>query len=102
MDRKCTKCSKIKPIEDFTKLARGKEGRRSQCKACDKDYRVKHKKPVMPRDGEAFKLDTDTVHNHFYIHFGFTEYRYNPSEWSERAKYIIDKTITTTTKNNKL
>jgi len=56
----------------------------------------------MPRDGQPFVLDTNTVHNHFYIHFGFTEYRYNPSEWSERAKYIIDKTITTTTKNNKL
>jgi len=102
MDRKCSKCNKTKTIDSFSKLVRGKDGYRSQCKECDKAYRDVNKKPVMPRDGEPFRLDTNTVHNHFYIHFGFTEYRYNPSEWSESAKYIINKTITTTTKNNKL
>ena len=102
MKRECIKCKKEHPIEDFYPLEKGRDGRRARCKYCEKEYRDANKKPVMPRDGEPFRLDTNTVHNHFYIHFGFTEYRYNPSEWSERAKYIIDKPITTTTKNNKL
>lgn len=33
--RKCTKCTKEKPLEKFSKAPRGKYGRKASCKECD-------------------------------------------------------------------
>ena len=34
MDRRCTKCGEVKAVSEFSKDARGRDGRRSWCKAC--------------------------------------------------------------------
>lgn len=33
--RRCTKCAVVKPLLEFSKAPRGKNGRKSSCKACD-------------------------------------------------------------------
>ncbi len=87
MKRKCSKCEKYKPREAFAKLERGVDGRRAQCKDCDRKYRNKRKRVPMPSEHETYIINETTMMNHFYLHFGFTERRYNPSEGAELRKY---------------
>lgn len=35
VERPCTKCKQVKPLEDFSKAPKGKYGRKASCKACD-------------------------------------------------------------------
>ena len=89
MKRKCSQCGKYKPKDGFNKMPRGKDGRRSQCKDCDRKYRNKRKRSPMPKEGEEYRIDSTTLRNHFYLHFGFTERRYNHTEGYEMNKYEI-------------
>ena len=41
----------------------------------------------MPKEHQEYTINETTMMNHFYLHFGFTERRYNPSEGAERRKY---------------
>lgn len=100
MKRKCSKCGKQKPKEAYNKLPRGKDGLRAQCKECDRKYRNKRKQPPMPKEGEEYRIDSTTVRNHFYLHFGFTERRYNHTEGYDMTKYEIPL-ILITKYNNK-
>ena len=34
----CRKCETERPIEGFNRLAKSKDGRRNQCRVCDRDY----------------------------------------------------------------
>ena len=38
----CSKCHKTKPLDDFRKSKKGKYGKRSDCKKCEKDYNRKY------------------------------------------------------------
>lgn len=38
MIKACTKCDKEKPLDDFFRWSRGRDGRRNQCKDCSKKY----------------------------------------------------------------
>ena len=68
----CSKCKKQKPIEQFSKLARGHNGRRAQCKRCDHDYQAQRGLKI-PQEGGTYKLTLQTMMNHMYIHFGWWE-----------------------------
>lgn len=72
--KKCTKCEVIKPINEFGLLPHGKDGRRTQCLECDRKYQKAYRraKASTPKEGEAYLLNSETIRNHFYIHFGFT------------------------------
>ena len=87
MRKRCSKCGKAKPLEAYTKFAKGKDGRRAQCKECDKRYRNKRKKQALPREGDSYELNNATMSNHFYLHFGFTDRRYNATEYGDYTKY---------------
>lgn len=87
MKKRCSKCGKVKPVEAFAKFAKGKDGRRAQCKECDKRYRNKRKRLAMPKEDDPYVINKSTVTNHFYLHFGFTDRRYNYSEGYQLAKY---------------
>lgn len=39
----CTRCGEIKDVGDFSKRKAMKDGRRSQCKSCDKNHNDKYK-----------------------------------------------------------
>lgn len=44
MKKTCSKCKVEKPMEDFQKLARNKDGHTSQCKVCKREYDNTHYK----------------------------------------------------------
>jgi len=43
MLKKCSKCKKEKPFSEFSKQKRSKDGLRSECKSCEKQYREANK-----------------------------------------------------------
>lgn len=43
MEKTCTKCSSIKPLTDYAKCNRVRDGRKAECKACEKLYRQANK-----------------------------------------------------------
>ena len=40
--KRCTKCKKEKPPDDFPKETRSADGKAAACKVCTKEYHVKH------------------------------------------------------------
>jgi hypothetical protein len=38
MEKKCTKCKEVKSLDEFTNAKKGKNGKASRCKDCDKRY----------------------------------------------------------------
>ena len=100
--KRCSKCNKVQPLSEYTKLRAGKEGLRAQCKRCDKRYRNKNKKPKMPGENDPYQVNSVTMQDHFYLHFGFQDRRYNASEYADAAKYVKAYVDTTTIKTNRL
>lgn len=98
--RRCSKCKRVKPLERYSRLERGVLGRRAQCKACDKLYRTKSSKPAMPIEGDPYCIDEVTINDHFYLHFGFTDRRYNLTERQQLCKYNIQSVSTKITEHN--
>ncbi|MFI5416386.1 MAG: hypothetical protein ACHQXJ_03450, partial [Nitrososphaerales archaeon] len=41
--KKCCICGCVKSLDEFNKNAKAKDGRQSQCKCCDKQYRQEHR-----------------------------------------------------------
>lgn len=78
--RVCSKCKKKKPLDKFSKLANGREGKRAQCKRCDHDYQAQRGLKV-PQESSEYKLTRQTMRNHMYIHFG----------WWESSKTAIER-----------
>ena len=68
----CSKCKKRKSLDEFSKLMRGHNGRRAQCKRCDHDYQAQRGLKI-PQEGGTYKLTRQTMMNHMYIHFGWWE-----------------------------
>jgi len=56
----------------------------------------------MPGENEAYEVNSVTMSDHFYLHFGFQDRRYNASEYADAAKYVKAYVDTTTIKTNKL
>jgi hypothetical protein len=46
MMKKCSKCKEVKPYSDFGKQKTGKDGFRSSCKYCQKQYREENKEKI--------------------------------------------------------
>ena len=62
--RKCTKCSEVKPLEEFHKKKGGKYGRNSRCKECINAYdRAYNKSQQAP---ETISLETKKVQDKIY------------------------------------
>lgn len=52
-EKKCTKCQQIKPIDDFCHKADRKDGRNSQCRACESRRRtLAPKTKKVKKEGE--------------------------------------------------
>jgi hypothetical protein len=44
--KKCTKCGEVKPLADFSKRKMSKDGLKSQCKSCIREYSQKNKEKM--------------------------------------------------------
>lgn len=90
VQRKCTRCGQVQPIEEFYKLLRGRGGRRSQCASCMREYSEKRKKRVMSakESKRNYTINKKTMNNYFYLHFGFNDQQYKRSITAEADKYM--------------
>lgn len=43
MTKKCSQCSQTKPIEEFIRNSRTKDGRKSYCKSCSRGYDLRRR-----------------------------------------------------------
>jgi hypothetical protein len=54
-EKQCRICQQVKPSGEFSKHALNKDGLKSECKACVKEYNEKHKDYINKRNYEYFK-----------------------------------------------
>ena len=54
-EKRCNVCKKIKPVEEFSKNKRINNGYARACKACDNDYRDKHREHINQKAREWFQ-----------------------------------------------
>lgn len=85
----CNKCGKTKDLSEFYAMGHGKNGVKGHCRQCEKEYRESRKKDPMPKEGDAYVVNNTTMRNHFYLHFGFTDRIYVPSEYATATKYAM-------------
>lgn len=45
--KRCPGCDQVKPLEDFAKDKHRKDGRKSQCKACEAEYREANRERIL-------------------------------------------------------
>ena len=55
-EKKCSVCGEVKPADEFYKDARSKDGKRSQCKSCEKEHNAQ-RTAILQRDG--YKVITE-------------------------------------------
>lgn len=83
----CTKCKNERPIEEYNKLIRGRNGRRAQCKHCDKRY-SEQRGLNIPQEGGEYKLNKQTMMNHMFIHFGWWESKMTSVERDQQQRDV--------------
>jgi hypothetical protein len=87
--KKCNKCKETKDLSQYYAMGHGKHGVKAHCISCEKDYREKHRKDPMPKEGDPYVINNITVQNYFYLHFGFTDRIPVPSEYATATKYTM-------------
>ena len=62
-EKHCRFCGKTKLLKDFSKCSRSKDGLKSRCKTCEKDWRRKHylnHKAEIQAKTKAYRLERKT------------------------------------------
>lgn len=59
MEKACSKCGTVKPLDEFHKKKGRSDGRRSECKACSKSYRERTKDRKYRLQNERYASDSD-------------------------------------------
>ena len=83
MEKSCTKCGEVKPLEGFAVAKNTKSGRRSACKQCDnashKKYREENRDKVSARQKKHYEENRDK-----YL---ARQNKYNAENRDEKAVY---------------
>ena len=87
-NKTCSKCKREKPLDQFNKLIRGRDGRRAQCKTCDKNY-AEQRGLIIPKEGAKYELNKSTMMNHMYIHFGWWESKMTTIERNQSQRDVV-------------
>ena len=61
MEKRCNKCKAIKPLSDFHKDNRSKDGHQSKCKDCKKQYHLQNKKLKSKKDKERYQEKKEEI-----------------------------------------
>jgi len=61
MEKKCDKCKEIKPLNDFHKLTKSKDGHQSKCKECKKKYHLQNKERKSKRDKKRYQENKEEI-----------------------------------------
>lgn len=59
MEKACSKCGTVKPLDEFQKKAGRSDGRRSECKACSKLYKLKNADRIRERERDRYRSDAE-------------------------------------------
>lgn len=83
--KKCSKCGVVKPLEEFNKKKRSKDGRREQCRICQrsegKKYYRQNKEKVCKRTAKYYRDNKEK-----YAEYSREWCRKNPER--SRARYL--------------
>lgn len=79
--KRCTKCGEVKPLSEFCKLSRAKDGRQNPCKECKREYSRMHRasNPEKYKDYYADNSVKILERQRGY-------YADNPEKFKERAR----------------
>ena len=55
MEKACSKCGIVKPLDEFHKKKGRSDGRRSECKSCSKAYRVKNRDRISEMNRRHYR-----------------------------------------------
>jgi hypothetical protein len=61
MMKKCNKCKEVKPYSEFYKYKTGKDGFRSSCKYCQKQWRKENKEKINQYRKQYYKENKDKI-----------------------------------------
>jgi hypothetical protein len=91
--KKCSKCKKIKPLEDFYKNKSDSSGYGAYCKECSKTYHKDNRERRNNQSKEWYK--NNYKHRKEYRKTNFVKYRENLKRWRlknlEKARAYINK-----------
>lgn len=61
MEKKCHKCKAIKPLDDFHKLTKSKDGHQPKCKDCKKQYQLQNKQRKSNKDKQRYSQNKEVI-----------------------------------------
>jgi len=61
MEKRCHKCKAIKPLDDFHKLTKSKDGHQSKCKDCKKQYQLQNKQRKSNKDKQRYSQNKEVI-----------------------------------------
>ncbi len=57
----CYKCKTEKPLDEFNKCSRSKDGKQQKCKECQREWRQKNKDSIKARKKEYWKKNKEVI-----------------------------------------
>jgi hypothetical protein len=81
MEKKCSKCKEVKPLDRFSKYNRSKSGRSARCKDCDRKYREANKDAISEGKKKCYHAKKDV-----YLQKQKQYYQDNKAQCSERIR----------------
>ena len=61
MDKRCSRCGQTKPLFEFGKDANKKDGLKSWCKICDKEYYKKNRDKIIEKFKQRFENNPERI-----------------------------------------
>jgi hypothetical protein len=96
--KKCSKCGEVKSVKEFDKGKRSKDGLRSQCKSCRKQYHAQHKEEKKQYRKQYYEQHKEEVKqkNKQYYEQHKEEAKQKNKQYKERHKEEIEQICKTT------
>lgn len=66
-EKKCTGCQTVKPVGDFSKWSRGKDGYQNYCKLCNRGYLKKFNVDYLPKRRNGDQSKTGSYLHHIFL-----------------------------------
>ena len=68
-EKKCRKCGEVKSVDEFSKDASKKDGKKNQCKACDKAYRQANKEKAAEYGKAYYQANKEKMREQMKAHY---------------------------------
>jgi len=88
MNKQCSKCKKIKPLNEFYKLRTGKYGVRADCKVCNRKSRKEYHKNHLTQKREYRKNNIERINKNLKEYYRNNLEKYKEYYKKNRIKII--------------